>query len=69
MLFSLGRKYQANIHDLLEKLSVIDDHEPNCKSILYKAKMILCYHWWNNHFDHATLPSYFSKNMLYIRDV
>jgi len=69
MLFSLGRKYQTNIHDLPEKLGVIDDQEPNWKSILYKAKMILCYHWWNYHFGNVTLPSYFSKHMLYIRDV
>ena len=69
MLFRLGRKYQTGIQNLIDKLGVVDDLEPNWKNIIYKGKMILCYHWWSNNLELLVLPSYFSKHMLYIKDV
>lgn len=69
MLILLGKKYLQWIEGIISQLLVVDQIEPNWKSITYKAKMVVCYAWWQQLTNKDQLPFYFSRHMLYIRDV
>jgi hypothetical protein len=71
-LFELGRSYCSEIGKIFASLGVNEVEEPNPKNIGYKAKMVLCHHWWRRRAfatDGIALPTYFTKHMLYIADV
>ena len=69
MLASLGKRYYLNIGTFIQSFGVIDQHEPNCRSVIYKAKMVFCFAWWQQLKDKTGLPLYFGRHMLYIRDI
>ena len=69
MLLCLGKKYAGWVNEIIGKLAILEQGEPNWKSVIYKAKMVFCYAWWSGLKDRDDFPFHFNRHMLYIKDV
>ena len=64
----LGEKFPDFVSSLTDRILNYKEEEPNWKNLIYKAKVILISSMEKDRWP-LTLPSYFSKHYLYIRDI
>lgn len=67
LYFQIGLKYKAFIAGNFRKFYAYnDEEEPNCKIVVYKAKLVLLYH--SIEVIRESCPLYFVRHMMYMKN-